>query len=103
MALESQQNPSAPNSCAPGVDYIPLQMNKYVYIQFNYKIMEDSMMFSPRDMHGRFVCGSFSENCKVLKTFAWKMRTEFGSIYTYKQTLWAKDLPKKQTLIPVFG
>jgi hypothetical protein len=58
------------------------------------------MLFSPRDIHSRFVCGSFSENCKVLKTFAWKMRTEFGSVYTYKQTLWLMNFRKKVSFDP---
>jgi len=46
-----------------------------------------SKMFSPRDIYSGFVGVSLSENCKGFKTFAWKMLTPFGSIYTYKQTL----------------
>ena len=67
-----------------------------VYVQFNYKIMADFIMFSPRNIHSRFVYGGFSENCKGLKTFACKMRTAFGCIYTYKQTLWVMNFRKSK-------
>jgi hypothetical protein len=67
-----------------------------VYVQFNYKITAVPEMFSPRDIYSRFVGGILSENCRGLKTFAWKVLTAFGIIYTYKQTLRVMNFRKSK-------
>ena len=67
-----------------------------VYIKFNYKIIAVSKICSLRDICSRFVDGNLSENFKDLKTFAWKMLTAFGSIYTYRQTLWVMNFRKSK-------